>query len=114
MAGSTAPGPRTAGRFDHVSIALHWLTLLLVLTQFATAWMVDQTGEAGGDPALWLAIHRSSGIATWIVVASRLAWRRLFAHLPPFPASMPRVQQPIPVGWSRTTELTRYQEVTKH
>ena len=26
-------------------------------------------------------------------MASRLCWRRLFAHLPPFPASMPRIQQ---------------------
>jgi superoxide oxidase len=93
MASSTALKPRAASRFDQVSIALHWLTLLLVLNQFATAWMVDQSGAGGGNPALWLAVHRSSGIATWIVVASRLAWRRLFAHLPPFPANMPRVQQ---------------------
>ena len=88
-----APACDKAGRFDQVSIGLHWLTLALVLAQFATAWMVDQSGGAGGNPALWLAIHRSGGVAAWIVVASRLAWRRLFAHLPPFPASMPRVQQ---------------------
>jgi cytochrome b561 len=78
-----------AGRFDQISIALHWLTLALVAAQFATAWLLDLVGEL----QQLLIVHRSIGILTWIVVAVRLIWRHAFAHLPPFPASMPKLQQ---------------------
>jgi cytochrome b561 len=80
----------SAGRFDRASIALHWLTVLLIAAQVATAWATSQGGDS--RPAL-LAAHRSMGALTWILVAARLIWRHGFAHLPPFPASMPRLQQ---------------------
>ncbi|MGZ3375610.1 MAG: cytochrome b [Phenylobacterium sp.] len=81
-----------AGRFDQVSIALHWLTLLLVAAQFTTAWLVS----AGGDGAAGLlTVHRSTGVIVWLTVAGRLLWRHGFADLPPFPASMPRLQQAV-------------------
>jgi cytochrome b561 len=84
--------PRSkAGRFDQVSITFHWLTLALVAGQLTTAFLLltASDGEAG-----LLAIHRSMGLVTWTVVAGRLAWRVSgAAHLPPFPASMPQLQQ---------------------
>src|SRR5579863_2120713 len=86
-----AAEPRAkAGRFDQTSIALHWLTVVLVAAQLTTGWLLSH----GGDeiPAL-LTTHRSIGIAIWIIVAARLVWRHGFAHLPPFPASMPKLQQ---------------------
>jgi superoxide oxidase len=79
-----------AGRFDRLSIALHWLTLLLIVGQFTTAWLLIQATD---DEALLLAVHRSMGVVTWLVVAARLVWVRLIARPPPFPASMPRFQQ---------------------
>jgi len=58
-----------AGRFDQISIALHWLTVLLVFAQFATAWLLVE----GGDGArIVLAVHRAIGAVIWIVVALRL------------------------------------------
>ncbi len=96
-----APARARAGRFDQVSIALHWLTVLLVLGQFASAWLVER--EIAWAEVLQLA-HRSLGVATWIVVAARLAWRRLFADLPPFPAGMPRLQQ----GLAKLNEYALY------
>jgi cytochrome b561 len=81
-----------AGRFDHVSIALHWITAGLVAGQLATAWLVGQ----GGPGALGaLTAHRSLGLLIWWVVLARLIWRRYFADLPPFPASMSHRQQQI-------------------
>jgi hypothetical protein len=38
--------PGKAGRFDQISIALHWLTVLLVFTQFATAWLRVEAATA--------------------------------------------------------------------
>ena len=80
-----------AGRFDQLSIALHWLTLLLVTGQLTTAWLLVQAGSV--DAASLLTVHRSLGLVTWGVVAGRLTWRLRFAHQPPFPASMSKPQQ---------------------
>ncbi len=82
-----------AGRFDEVSVALHWLTALLVAAQFATALTLLGGGEDSPWAALLLAAHRSSGVATWAVVLARLLWRIGFARLPPFPGSMSKLQQ---------------------
>src|SRR5262249_53523695 len=71
-----------AGRFDQVSILLHWLTVLLVIEQLTTAWLLNQ--GYGFAPVL-LTTHRSLGVLTAIVVFLRLLWRRRFAYLPPFP-----------------------------
>src|SRR5882757_5258064 len=81
-----------AGRFDHISIALHWITAGLVAGQLATAWQARQGGH-GAMAAL--TAHRSLGLLIWWVILGRLVWRRGFAYLPPFPASMPRRQQQI-------------------
>ena len=81
-----------AGRFDQTSIALHWMTVVLILAQLATAWLLN---EAGDDASALLTAHRSMGILTWIIVAARCIWRCGFAHLPPFPASMPKLQQGV-------------------
>jgi|SRR5579872_4510255 len=84
--------PRSkAGRFDQVSIAFHWLTLALVAGQLTTAFLLitASDGEAG-----LLTFHRTMGLVTWLAVAGRLAWRASgAARLPPFPASMPKLQQ---------------------
>jgi cytochrome b561 len=82
-----------AGRFDQVTIALHWLTLALVVGQFTTAWLLGAAGDDGAAAADLLTVHRTFGVVTWSVVALRLAWRAVFAHKPPFPARMPRIQQ---------------------
>jgi cytochrome b561 len=63
-----------------------------VISQFAAAWSLDYVGEAATTV---LTVHRSLGIVTWVVVVGRLIWRHNFAHLPAFPASMPKLQQTI-------------------
>ena len=46
--------PGKAGRFDQISIALHWLTVLLVFTQFATAWSLVEGGDGARTTRLIL------------------------------------------------------------
>jgi len=82
-----------AGRFDQVTIALHWLTLLLVAGQLTTAWLLSRAGDDGAAAAGLLTIHRTLGLVTLSVVAGRLVWRAAFANKPPFPASMPPPQR---------------------
>jgi superoxide oxidase len=81
-----------AGRFDRISIAFHWLTVLLIVAQLTTAWVASWGGD---DTSALLTAHRSMGVLTWIVVAARLLWRHGFAYLPPFPASMSKLQQRV-------------------
>jgi superoxide oxidase len=83
------------GRFDHVSIALHWLTVLLIIIQFASVWAIEAAGDKSALEATLLSLHMTSGVLTWCVVVVRLIWRHYFAHLPPFPPSMPKFQQTI-------------------
>lgn len=82
--------PSRAGRFDQISIAFHWLTVVLVGAQLTTGLLL--AFEAGNIQSL-LVVHRSTGALTWVVVALRVVWRHRFADLPPFPASMPKFQQ---------------------
>ena len=82
-------------RFHRISIALHWVTVLLILVQFTSAWLHEAADENGRLAAAILATHRASGMLTWIVVLVRLVWRQGFAHLPPFPEDMSKLQQSI-------------------
>ena len=81
------------GRFDQTSIALHWLTVLLIIVQFTSAWLREAVGHENSLAAAILATHQTSGMLTWIVGLVRLVWRHGFAYLPPFPQGMPKLQQ---------------------
>jgi superoxide oxidase len=83
----------SSGRFDETSIVLHWLTVLLIIGQFTTAWLHEVVGHGTGLGLEILTTHQTMGALTWTVGLARLVWRRRFAHLPPFPDSMPKPQQ---------------------
>jgi cytochrome b561 len=82
-----------SGRFDQTSIALHWLTVLLIVGQFTTAWLRETVDHESSFAVALMATHRTTGVLTWIVGLVRLVWRHNFAYLPPFPESMPKPQQ---------------------
>ena len=91
--GLVVNAPASSGRFDPMSIVLHWLTVLLIIGQFTTAWLHEAVGHGTGLGLEILATHQTMGALTWTVGLARLIWRRGFAHLPPFPESMPKPQQ---------------------
>jgi cytochrome b561 len=80
-------------RFDSTSIVLHWLTVLLIISQFSTIWLHELVDHETGLGSEILDAHRTIGVLTWVVALARVAWRRRFAYLPPFPESMPKLQQ---------------------
>jgi cytochrome b561 len=82
-----------ADRFDQMSISLHWLTVFLIVIQFASVWSLRFVDEHGRVGMIILDMHRSSGLLMWFVTVVRLVWRHNFAYLPPFPDSMPKLQQ---------------------
>ena len=92
---STREAPTSARRpaFDGLTIGLHWATVLFVLAQFASAWLhtFAEVRQSDFTPVL-LQIHRSIGVAIWVITAFRLAWRLTRASLPPFPTHMTKLQ----------------------
>jgi cytochrome b561 len=58
---------------------------------FASAWLLLASDRE--QAAMLLTVHRSLGVATWVLAIVRLGWRFRFAYLPPFPQNMPKVQQ---------------------
>jgi cytochrome b561 len=89
---AVAAGAATRGRHQTLTIVLHWVTVLLVFTQFALAILHGQVGDAEVRRGL-LAAHRSLGVAVWLIVMARLAWRLLGMRLLALPASMGRWHQ---------------------
>jgi superoxide oxidase len=92
---TSAAATQADDRFDGTSIMLHWLTVFLIVVQFASIWAREASGHHSDLGAALLSLHRTSGVLTWFVAVARLAWRYSSAHLPPFPPSMPEFQQMI-------------------
>jgi len=93
MEGFAVDTAAEGGRFDQISIALHWLTVLLIIVQFTSAWLREAVDHQSSFAAVILTTHRTMGVLVWIVGLVRLVWRHNFAYLPPFPESMPKLQQ---------------------
>jgi len=80
--------------FDSLTIGLHWVSVVLVLAMFASAWLhaLAEARQSDFTPVL-LQIHRSFGVTIWVVTALRLAWRLTNASLPSFPAHMTKLHR---------------------
>lgn len=85
-------GYRARGQHQTLTIALHWITALLVVAQVTLAIFHDQVSDAETRRGI-LAAHRSLGVVIWYLVIARLAWRLLGMRVVPFPASMSRWHQ---------------------
>jgi cytochrome b561 len=96
-------GSGQGARFDGVTIAIHWVTLLLVAALFATAWARDMA-EDGARAEILLASHRSIGLLLWFLTFARLAWRRIGGSHPPLPDGVSRLQR----GAARANEYALY------
>lgn len=79
-------------RHDAVSMALHWLTLLLLVALFGTIWAREQASD-GDTAALLLTLHRSAGALIWVLTLGRLLWKATAARGPALPRRMPRAQR---------------------
>jgi cytochrome b561 len=88
---SQSPEPGRRARHQTLTITLHWLTVVLVLTQFSLAILHAQSTD---DFRLTvLTVHRSLGVVIALLVIGRVGWRVLGMRLPPFPATMSKWHQ---------------------
>jgi len=79
-------------RYTTTAIALHWLIALLLLGQFAFGLMLGDIPRGTPERAVYVNLHKSSGIVIGLLIVLRIAWR--LAHRPPpLPTSMPAWQR---------------------
>src|SRR3982751_6082547 len=65
-------------RYDNVAIALHWITALLVVTNFVLAEIWDYFARP--TEHFLQATHMSFGILLGAVIVARLIWRQMPGH----------------------------------
>jgi cytochrome b561 len=75
------------GRFDLITISIHWFTAALVLTLIATGLSFELLGDSPLRPLVFI-VHRSLGVSVWVVAWLRLAWRMTHARFPAFSEGM--------------------------
>jgi cytochrome b561 len=80
-----------ASRYDAVSIALHWLTALLILILLGLGWYMHDLPK-GPERGWFFALHKSIGLTAALVIALRIGWR-LTHPAPALPAAIG--------GWQR-------------
>lgn len=81
----------TAPRHARTTIALHWLTFVLVAAGFALGLYVSglAPSPARTGPQAW---HQSIGVTVFVLALVRIVWR-LGHAAPPWPAGLPAWQR---------------------
>jgi cytochrome b561 len=103
LTAGAAASLRRPDRFDPLTIAVHWTTLVLLIVAYAAAWSVTQaTSEPRADAALL--IHRSTGALIWGLTVIRLVWKSTYAQAAVLPAETNPVQRVA----ARTVEWALY------
>ena len=84
-------------RYNNGAVTLHWLTVVLVLTQLYLGFtFADMArGPARSELFTW---HKTVGATILVLSLIRLAWR-LMHKPPPFPESLPRWER-IAAVWN--------------
>jgi cytochrome b561 len=85
--------PPAATCYTLTAQALHWLTVLLILTILPVAWVMMSLPTAPQQTWM-LVLHRSLGVTIFAVVVLRLAWRSTHPA-PPSPSGVPRLMEMI-------------------
>jgi len=102
IAATPAPTLRSAWRYDHTSIALHWLMALLITAIAILGWIMVEIEKNPGS-ARYFNLHKSLGLVIALLVAARLAWR-LTHRAETLPATVPMWQRKL----SLATQLSLY------
>ena len=76
----------TRERYSGFTLTLHWVTVLLVITQLAILWISADLPKP--DRGLWMMGHKSVGLVILFLTLGRLAVR-LFHPAIPLPSAMP-------------------------
>jgi cytochrome b561 len=89
--------PNAPERYGGVAIALHWLIAVLILSQIAFGWCLEEIPRGTPMRGFYVNLHKSTGLTIALLIVLRLGWR--LAHpppqLPPFVPAWERVASRI-------------------
>jgi cytochrome b561 len=94
--------PSIATRYTLTAQALHWLTVLLILTTLPVIWVAVSLREGQSQSRL-LVVHKSLGVSIFVVTLARILWRVRHTD-PPLPGDTPWAMEFI----SRITHYMLY------
>jgi cytochrome b561 len=84
-------GCASAGVYDPVARALHWLVAGLAVIVVALGWAIPSAPRGTGSRELLLLLHRSFGVLIIAAILFR-GWWRLSHSPPPLPVSLARIE----------------------
>jgi cytochrome b561 len=73
----------TRSGYGWISITLHWLTAIIVITMFAIGTMSQSADES--DYLSLVHLHTSIGISAYLLLWGRIVWRTIVGHPGPLP-----------------------------
>jgi cytochrome b561 len=77
----------TTGRYSGTAILLHWLLVLVLASQVAFGWFLEDVPRGTPARTIYVNLHKSTGMVIGLVILLRLYWR-LRHPAPPLPTSM--------------------------
>ncbi len=81
-------------QYTRTAIWLHWSIAILLLSQFAFGWYLQEIPRGVPERSYFVNLHKSTGILIGLLILVRLGWR-LTHKPPPLPDTIPRFQQRI-------------------
>lgn len=81
-------------RYTRTAIALHWLLVAALFGQIAFGWFLDDVPRNTPARAMYVNLHKLTGLTIALLILLRLCWR-LTHRAPPQPPSLP--------AWERVT-----------
>ena len=75
-------------RYTRTAIFLHWLLVLLLLSQVFFGWFLEGVERGTPERTIYVNLHKSTGMCIGLVILLRLFWR-LTHPAPPLPLWMP-------------------------
>jgi cytochrome b561 len=79
-------------RYTRTAMFLHWLTAILLLSQFAFGWYLGEIPRGVPERSYFVNLHKSTGMLLGLLILLRLVWRLLHKP-PPLPDIVPGWQQ---------------------
>jgi len=76
-------------RYTRTAMTLHWLIAILLLSQFAFGWYLNDIPRGVPARGYFVNLHKSSGMLIAVLIVMRLVWR-LSHKPPPLPDTLPR------------------------
>jgi cytochrome b561 len=85
------PIHNTTERWGHLSIALHWLTVVMILSLVTVGFVMEDLPNTPFKRDVYL-LHKSFGLTVLALTALRLGWR-FVQPTPALPDGMPAWQR---------------------